>query len=151
MLNYMKIIRAKAGHIPVVVCGASVIVVDEAGGILLHRRNDNHLWAYPGGAVDVDESVEDAAIREIYEETGLKIKELSLFGVYSGKDMHHIYPNGDEISNVDIVFISRVFEGVLSPDNVESCELRFFSLNDIPHDVSPPCRRAICDYVNSRE
>ena len=55
--------------------------------------------------MEIDEKVEDAAKRELYEETSLIAKELTLLGVFSGEDMHNFYPNGDEVSNVDIVFI----------------------------------------------
>lgn len=150
MNEYMKVLRKSAGHVPILVCGASVVVVNGRGEILLHKRRDNGCWAFPGGAVDVDERVEDTARREILEETGLTIREMRLFGVYSGPDMHHVYPNGDEISNVDVLFVSDNFTGALSPDHLESDEARFFPLGDLPESISPPCAREVRDYARSR-
>lgn len=87
--------------------GVSVIVEDSHGRILLQLRSDNHCWGYAGGSVELDEVVEDAAKRELFEETGLIAEELELFGVFSGVDCHYIYPNGDEVSNVDIVYVCK--------------------------------------------
>ena len=65
--------------------------------ILLQKRSDNHCWGYAGGSVELDEVVEDAAKRELFEETGLIAEKLELFGVFSGKETHYVYPNGDEL------------------------------------------------------
>ena len=143
MLEYVKAFREKVGNMPIVVCAASVIVENSAGEILLQLRNDNNCWAYPGGAVDVDEEVEQTAARELHDETGLKANALEFFGVFSGTDMHHIYPNGHEISNVDIVFVCRDYEGAATPDYAESDELKFFSRQELPQNISPPCIRAL--------
>ncbi len=149
MHEYMKVLRAAAGHVPILVCGASVILENGRGEILLHRRRDNGCWAFPGGAVDVSERVEDAARREILEETGLTVRAMRLFGVYSGPDMRHVYPNGDEISNIDVLFVSDDFAGELSPDHLESDEARFFPLDALPEPISPPCAREVRDYIES--
>jgi len=150
MHPYLKNLREKAGYIPILVCGASVVLANERGEILLHRRRDNGCRAFPGGAVDIGKRVEDAARREILEETGLTVRSMRLFGVYSGPDMAHVYPNGDMISNVDVLFASDDFTGTLSPDHPESDEARFFPLDALPEPVSPPCAREVRDYVASR-
>ena len=61
MTDYIRSMRALVGHRPILQVGASVIPVNEA--VLLERRTDNHLWGYPGGSVELDEVVEDAARR----------------------------------------------------------------------------------------
>ena len=111
MSNYILDLRKAVGHRPLLQVGASVIVENEAGEVLLQLRADNQLWGYAGGSVELDEVVEEAAARELYEETGLHAKKLELFGVFSGPDMHYTYPNGDEVSNIDIVFLCREWEG----------------------------------------
>jgi ADP-ribose pyrophosphatase YjhB (NUDIX family) len=143
MHDYLKALRTVAGHIPILVCGASVIVIDNKNRFLMHLRTDNNCWAFPGGAVDINERVEDAARRELIEETGLSAQSLEFFGVFSGADMYHIYPNGDEISNVDIVFLCYEYSGVLRTDNQESDRAAFFSIESIPTNISPPCVREV--------
>lgn len=151
MTSYIMDLRKVVGHRPLLQVGAGVIVEDGEGRILLQRRADNHLWAYAGGSVELDERVEDAAARELYEETGLVAHSLTLFGVFSGKDTHYIYPNGDEVSNVDIVYICKDFSGVLTPQAGEVEELRFFAPDSIPEDLSPPIRRPLEAYVALRK
>ena len=151
MKAYLRKLRQSAGHMPILVCGASVIVENAQGDILLHLRSDNHCWAYPGGTVDIDEEVEAAARRELLEETGIQAGALKLFGVFSGRDMRHVYPNGDEISNVDIVYLCRDYTGEAVPDYVESSEVRFFSWQHLPENISPPCVRALRQYAAMRK
>jgi 8-oxo-dGTP pyrophosphatase MutT (NUDIX family) len=101
MADYIRNLRKLVGHIPLMQVGASVILVNELGEILLQKRADNGCWGYHGGSVDLDESVETAAVRELFEETGLTAISLELFGVFSGNGMNYVYPNGDIVSNVD--------------------------------------------------
>ena len=77
MSDYILDLRKIVGHRPLLQVGASVIVEDETGRILLQLRHDNHCWGYPGGSVELDEVVEDAARRELLEETGLVAGEMS--------------------------------------------------------------------------
>ena len=133
-------LRAIVGHRPLLQVGAGVIVVDCENRILLQLRSDNHCWGYAGGSVELDEAVEDAAKRELFEETGLIAKSIELFGVFSGKDTHYIYPNGDEVSNVDIVYICREYTGTLKCQDGEVEELKFFRLDEIPENISKPIR-----------
>lgn len=149
MTEYIKSLRKLVGHIPVLQCGASVIVENELGEILLQLRRDNDCWGYAGGSIEIDEVVEDAAKRELYEETGLIANNLELFGVFSGKEMHYIYPNGDEVSNIDIVFICRDYSGELISENKEVKELRFFRTNEIPLNISPPTAKVFETYITS--
>ena len=104
MSDYILDLRRLVGHRPLLQVGASVIVEDPQGRILLQLRSDNGCWGYPGGSIELDEVVEEAARRELWEETGLIAHRLELFGIFSGPEMHYVYPNGDEVSNVDLVF-----------------------------------------------
>ena len=61
----------------------AIIELDGGGIVLIERRNEPHGWAIPGGYVDYGESLENAAVREAKEETGLDVKLIELFQVYS--------------------------------------------------------------------
>ena len=147
MSDYIMDLRKIVGHRPLLQVGASVIVVDCHNRILLQLRSDNHCWAYAGGSVELDEVVEDTARRELFEETGLIAEELELFGVFSGKDTHYIYPNGDEVSCVDIVYVCRHYHGTLQCQVGEVDELKFFSLDEIPENISPPIRTPLGKWI----
>lgn len=151
MSGYIMDLRREVGHRPLLQVGASVIVEDEKGRILLQKRSDNHLWAYSGGSVELDEVVEDAAKRELFEETGLVAGSLELFGVFSGKELHYVYPNGDEVSNIDIVFICRDFSGTLKAQTGEVDELEFFDIDELPSDIWMPVKGSIEKYVKMKK
>lgn len=151
MSEYIMDLRKIVGHRPLLQVGASVIVEDGQGRILLQKRSDNHCWGYAGGSVELDEVVEEAAKRELYEETGLIAERLELFGVFSGKDLHYVYPNGDEVSNVDIVYSCKEYTGTLKRQESEVEELRFFAVDQIPKEISPPIRRALELWIESKK
>ena len=147
MTEYISSIRKLVGHMPIMQCGASVILVNNRGELLLQKRRDNGCWGYHGGSVELDEIVEEAAKRELYEETGLKAEELELFGVFSGPELHYVYPNGDIVSNIDIVYLCHKYSGELKANKFEVNELRFFKLNELPDNISPPERKVLRKYL----
>ena len=134
-------LRKVVGYRPLIQTGAGVIVVDTAGRILLQRRSDNGCWDYAGGSMELGEEV---------EETGLTARHLELFGVFSGEDMHYVYPNGDEVYNVDIVYICRDYSGELKSQEGEVDELRFFEADRLPENISPPSRRPLERWLAER-
>lgn len=143
MSGYILDLRKTVGHRPLLQVGASVILVDRENRILLQLRSDNHCWGYAGGSVELDEVVEEAAKRELFEETGLIADKLELFGIFSGKETHYVYPNGDEVSTVDIVYVCREYHGTLKCQDGEVDKLKFFRVDEIPENISPPIRVAL--------
>ena len=143
-------LRKLVGHRPLLQVGASVIVVDAAGRTLLQRRTDNHMWGYPGGSVELDEVVEDAARRELCEETGLTADALELFGLFSGPDTHYVYPNGDEVSNIDAVYLCRSWHGELRPQPEEAEASAWFLPDALPEELSPPIRKPLLTWADGQ-
>ena len=148
MTGYISDMRRLVGHRIIMQCAASIICVDGQNRILLGRRSDNHKWGYSGGSVEIDEYVEDCAKRELYEEMGLIADEIEYFCVNSGPDAHYIYPNGDEVSNIEIVYICRKWQGEPRSRDGEMEDLRFFSCDEIDlNEISPPIRRVVSEYM----
>lgn len=150
-MGYILDLRKVVGHRPLIQVGAGIIVEDPEGRVLLQLRSDNHCWGYCGGSLEIDERAEDAAKRELFEETGLIAEEVELFGVWSGPELHYVYPNGDEVSNVDIVFLCRRFSGELKPQDGEVEALRFFHVDEIPENLSPPIRPALEKWIRLKK
>ena len=150
MSDYIMELRRLVGHRPLLSPAAGVIVEDAAGRVLLEKRHDNGCWGYAGGAVELDEPVEDAARRELLEETGLVAGALRFFGVYSGPESHLFSPNGDEVSYVEIVYTCRDYSGELRPQPDEVDELRWFAADALPDEFSPTVRRQLRDWAEKK-
>lgn len=149
MNEYIDMIRKKIGHDRLIVVGAGVFVY-ENGKVLLQKRRDNQCWAMHGGGMELNETIEETAKRELLEETGLIAGSLELLGVFSGKDMSYTYPNGDEVYIVGVDFVCRDFSGDLVSETNETLELRWFDIDELPEEISPPDRRpleAFVDYI----
>lgn len=123
---------------------AAVIFSPE--GVLLQRRDDNRLWGLPGGGVEPGESVTEAVIREVFEETGLRVEPRRLIGVYSAPEHHQIitYPDGNVIHYVSSVFECTVTGGTLTCC-AETLELGWFDPEALPPDLMPISRIRIHD------
>ena len=148
MTGYIAEMRKLVGHKTIMQCAASIMCVDGQGRLLLGRRTDNHLWGYSGGSMEIDEKAEDCARRELREETGLIAEEIEFFCVNSGPETHYIYPNGDEVSNVEVIYLCRKYHGKLCPQESEIEELRYFAPEEISMDmISPPIRPVFRKYL----
>ena len=92
------------------------------------------------------EAPEDTARRELLEETGLTARSLELYGVYAGPEEHHIYPNGDEVYNVEFAYACRDWSGVPACQEGEVEDLRFFALDQLPGGLSDQTRRRLAEW-----
>lgn len=144
-MDYILQLRQYIGHRPILMVGAAILVLDEQNRLLMMKRSDSGCWGLPGGATEPGEVVEDAARRETREEVDLEIGEMSLFGVFSGPELYYKYPNGDEVYNVTIIYLSRDWHGEIQL-NDEHTHWCWFSSNEIPEDVSPPIKPVIEQY-----
>ena len=129
-------LRKKIGHDLIVMPAASVTLFDETGRILLAMHADRNIWVLPGGIIEPGESPADAAVREVWEETGLLIELTSVFGVFGGMDFVVTYANGDRVAYVATIFRGKITGGKMQSDGDEITELRFFSRDEIsavPH------------------
>lgn len=133
--------------------GVGVFVLNDSGQILLEKRSDCGLWGLLGGKIEPGESVADAAVREVKEESGLDIRITRLLGIYSEPaDRIVVYPdNFDERHLIDIVLEAVISGGSLTISE-ESLELRFFERMELPKDLAlaPPAREAIRDYGKNK-
>ncbi|MBF6045967.1 NUDIX domain-containing protein [Streptomyces sp. NRRL B-1677] len=126
-----------------VVPSASVVVVDDAGRVLVIHKTDNNLWALPGGGHDIGESITDTAIREVREETGIEIEIERITGVYTNPRHVMAYDDGEVRQQFTICFRAHSTGGALRGSQ-ESKEVRWVSPADLPGlDIHPSMRLRI--------
>jgi ADP-ribose pyrophosphatase YjhB (NUDIX family) len=145
-MDYLSFLRQFVGHAPLLMVGAAALILDEQDCLLLMKRSDSGCWGPPGGAVELGEAVEMAARREVREETGLDLAEMTLFGVFSGPELFYRYPNGDEVHNITIVYRAHVARGEVCL-NSEHTSWGWFTPTDIPENISPPIMPVIEQFV----
>jgi ADP-ribose pyrophosphatase YjhB (NUDIX family) len=125
--------------------GVAAVIQNGAGQILLQRRSDNGLWGLPGGSVEIGESVREAIVREVREETGLSVEVVRLIGVYSDPRIQIVrYPDGNVVHYISTLFACRIEAGDLRTCE-ETLALQFFNPADLPDDFLPMHRVRIQD------
>lgn len=131
-MGYIMDLRKYIGHEPLIGVGATTLVFNDKNELLLNLRTDTNTWGIPGGAMELYETIEETAVRELKEETGICAEELELVTVLSGKDYYFEYPNGDKLCTVIVLFKVQNFTGTLKVSDNESKALKFFPLTDLP-------------------
>jgi len=149
-MTYIQELRAVVGSCPLIFVAAGALICNAAGDLLLQRRIDDQLWGIPGGSMELGESAEETARREVWEETGLVVDELLLFAVFSGAEMEHTFPNGDQAAIVSVVYLAILAPGQAPTCGDESLELCYFSREALPTvPLSPPNRPIIRRFLEN--
>lgn len=144
MPDYIKDLRKKVGHSPLILTFASGLLVNEKNEILLQRRSDFKTWGLPGGALEFGETAEQACVREFLEETRLKVSVKSLLGVSTNQIQH--YPNGDVAQAILIEFVVELLEKTTEQLSSETLDLRYFSKEKLPTIFNDQHQKAIAKY-----
>lgn len=146
-MDYISEIRKLIGTQPLIMCGANVILINDKNQVLLHHRTDRDWWGLPGGAMELGESLEETARREVFEEVNLECGELELFNVYSGSELYYKYPDGNEVYNVTATYLCRDFNGEIVVEQTEGRDARFFDTDEIPQNLSSTISMIVEEYI----
>lgn len=129
----------RISHIPFIQTGAAIIIRNENGQILLQERTDRNKWGLPGGCQDLGEDLRITAVREAYEETGIKLdpNEIELIDTLSGESRKNSYPNGDIVYNNTSLYLADVsMEDASSlKGDSETKRLKFFNPDEVPENL----------------
>ncbi|KKI91467.1 hypothetical protein WQ54_14430 [Bacillus sp. SA1-12] len=140
-MDYIQHLRSMVGNEKVIMIVSGAFVFDKENRVLMQKRSDNGQWGFPGGFMDLGESVQDTARREVYEETGLKLEELELFGIYSGPQYDKTFSNGDQV----------LHSGELVESNEESIQNKFYSLKELPENIFTEHKMLVDDLLSKKQ
>jgi ADP-ribose pyrophosphatase YjhB (NUDIX family) len=133
-----------------IVPSVTAIVTDPAGRVLMVHRTDNDLWSIPGGAMDLGESIADAAVREVKEETGVDVEVVGMVGIYTNPRHVMAYDDGEVRQQFSVCFTTRLLSGQLRPSS-ETSEVRFVDRADLDGlNVHPSIRLRVQHYLEGR-
>lgn len=110
--------------------GCSATIFDEQHRVLLTKRQDNGQWCLPSGGMESGESAAEACEREVFEETGLRVRVKRLVGVYSHPDQLSIYPDGNKVQIVALHFEAEVTGGELGLSD-ETSDFGYFTMAEV--------------------
>ncbi|GHJ42298.1 NUDIX domain-containing protein [Streptomyces sp. TS71-3] len=128
--DFIRTLRATAGHQLLWLPGVTAIVFDDDGRVLLGRRSDNRKWSVIGGIPDPGEQPAACAVREVYEETAVHCVPERIALVQALKPV--TYLNGDHCQFMDITFRCRAVGGQARVNDDESVEVGWFPVDALP-------------------
>ena len=137
MSPYLSRLRSKIGHELLLLPGVAAVIKDSAGRILLQEKSSDEGWSLPGGAIEPGETPEQAVRREVREETGILVEPREIIGVYGGRDFRYIYPNGDEVEYLAVLYFCVPMGASLEPLDPETRSLRYFGKDEMPKLALP--------------
>lgn len=144
--NYIKFLRQYVGHEPILTAGVGIFVFNKNKQVLMQLRTDYNQWGFPGGAMELGESFEETAMRELKEETNLDIIDLKMVKILSGKETYREYPNGDKLYDITAIFVVTNYSGKLKVNDKESKKLDWFSIDKLPENVTSYTRKCLEKY-----
>ncbi|GGC67279.1 NUDIX domain-containing protein [Hoyosella rhizosphaerae] len=146
--NYIAELRKHVGTDLLWLSGVSVVIANDDGEVLLARRSDNRLWAVVSGILEPGEEPSCAAQREVLEEIGVRVALDRITSV----DVTPVvtYSNGDQCQYLDICFSAKIVDGTPHVADDENIEVRWFSVNALPDDMTETSRDRIAHALAQR-
>lgn len=146
----------RISHIPFIQTGSAIIIRNENGQILLQERTDRNKWGLPGGCQELGEDLRTTAVREAFEETGIKLdpNEIELIDTLSGKTRKNSYPNGDIVYNNTSLYLADVSIDDIAnlKGDSETKRLQFFYNDEVPENLmDADLIKAYVNYINKRK
>lgn len=129
-IPYILYLRNMVGDANVLLNAACVVLTNDQDEILLQERTDSLRWGLPGGLMELDESIQDCAIREVFEETGLEVELVRFIGIFNNPMQR--WRERDEARILVFAFTGKVIGGELSVHDHESKSLCYFRKDELP-------------------
>lgn len=143
--SYLGQLRALAGDRVLMFVGARAVIRDAAGRVLLIQRADNAHWALPAGAMELGESIAECAVREVWEETGLRASALTPFAFYTGA--HYTFTNtyGHTYQHFIVAFRVDAWQGEVLTSTDETTDAAFYPDGQLPQPLTSTVAETLAD------
>lgn len=128
--SYIAYLREMVEDKMVILNSTAVVLVNANNQILLQKRSDNKMWGLPGGILEMDETIQEGAIREVKEETNLDVELTKFIGVFINPLM--VWNNTDKAKVIAFAFLGEVVGGSLKVNDNETLEFKYFDYENLP-------------------
>ncbi|MFD3447816.1 NUDIX hydrolase [Microbacteriaceae bacterium 4G12] len=150
-MGYVEELRNLVGHRPLILVGAVVLLLDQNERVLLQQRKEPYgKWGLLGGLMELGESLEETAYREVLEEAGLQIRNIKLINVFTGKHYFLKLANGDEFQSVTAAYYTKEFDGEIVTNKEEALDIKFFPVDELPDYIVGSHKKIIEEYAKMR-
>lgn len=137
MSPYYRGLRARIGHALLLMPSVAAVIRDPVGRLLLQEKSSGEGWSLPAGAIEPGEGPEQAVRREVREETGLEVEPAGILGIFGGEAFRYVYPNGDAVEYVVVLYRCRVIGEASGPLDLETKALGYFAESEMPKLALP--------------
>jgi NADH pyrophosphatase NudC (nudix superfamily) len=145
-MGYIEDLRSLVGNKPLILNSAGIIYINEKEEVLLVFRNDTNNWGLIGGYMELGETFEETVKREIKEELNISVNSLNFYGIFSGKEFFHEYPNGDKVFSVIALFVTNSLDEAIRVDHQEVSKYQFFNKNELPNNMTKITKLLLQEY-----
>ncbi|MFD1393765.1 NUDIX hydrolase [Lacticaseibacillus jixianensis] len=148
-MGYIEALRQIVGHRRLILNGSCAVLVNADGALLMQQRNEPaKRWGLPGGLMELGETTRETVVREVAEETGMRLdaSALTLLNVYSGEGMRTA-ANGDQFDMVTTAYYAEHVTGTPQVADAESLQYRWVPFDQLPTNIPAAHRHAIADYL----
>ena len=142
--SYIAELRQMVGDSMVILNAANVIIVNDKNEILLQQRSDTLLWGLPGGLMEIEDSIENCAIREAKEELGIDVELTGFVGVFTNPMMR--WRVSDKAKVICFSFTAKIVSGSVKVSDDESVGFGYFSQDNLPQIHAVDNMEAIQSY-----
>lgn len=148
--DYLRTIRAKVGNDLLLVGHAAAVVLNNRSTVLLTRRRDSGKWSTPEGIIEPGEDPADAAVRVVYEETGMRVIPERISGIYGGPELLDQPPGGNHVAVICIVFVCRPVDGESWADSGAEGDILYCAPDALPSGLLPNVHTHISDALSGQ-
>lgn len=153
-MAYISDLRAKAGHMPLVLATVAGAVLNDNHQVLLQERTDTGNWSFPGGYMGFGETFHQTLKRELLEDSGMEVEPVKILATLDGAADTFNYPNGDVVQPVTVFYLVKAVGGEpITNRTKETVRTKWFDVDHTPkmfNSQNEQMARILAKYVHTK-